>query len=426
MKIVTYSIGCVREYCFEKKFRDDLVLYGHEDSMRVDNADVIVFGTCAGTGGQIRHCIDMINKMLICKSKTCKLVLVGCLADRDIFKNILDRDDVHLIEGSDYLIPLENYLFGLKKEETLEARISNLTDFIYDNPSVAYFSMQNGCLNKCTFCKVHYMEGGVESLPFNESLNYLRCLIRTGTRKIILGGQNLTLYGVDLMGYPILHTFIHELTKEEGLVSLEVNELTIQNMYPELLRELCDNPKVESVSLQLESASDRVLKLMNRSHTLEEYDYTVRILKENGKYVSTILMSGFPTEAYEDLECTIKYLSERGIFCDSICEYDDFSFIPSSKLPQHSKSEKRKHTIYLRERLKENNRLVLLDYMDEVQKPIVSAHKDGKVWISSVADGYSLKNAYKDVPIGTVIEGKPFTLVKGNRPKSDLNYHYKY
>lgn len=426
MNIITYSDGCVRENSIVKKFEEDIVLNGHKRTLKLEEADAIVYVTCGGTGEIIKDCCDMIYNFLICKREECKLIITGCLASKELFSNIADREDVSIIETSDFLVPLENYLFNLSKQDTLDEKLRSLTNFIYNNPTVIHFSLENGCTNQCSFCKVHYMESDVESLPYEETLNYLKSLIRMGTKKIILGGENLTLYGIDLTKKQMLHTFIHELSKEKGLVSLEINEITIQNMYPELLRELANNPKIESVCLQLESASNRILDLMNRKHTIEQYDYVVKTLKEHGKFITTILMSGFPTETFDDLDYTARYLSDRGIYSSLICEYDDFYIIPSSKLPQYGRREKRHHTIYLCEQIREINRNILLNRVPEIENVIICDNEDGKVKMSNIISGYSFRKEYQDIPIGTVIQDKPRRLVKRDRKNNCNNYLYKY
>ena len=185
------------------------------------------------------------------------------------------------------------------------------------------------------------------SFPFELALEHLTKLIHKGTKKIALSGSNITLYGLDLYGKKRLHEFIHRLSKVDGLEWLNINELVPGDMYEELIDEIISNPKVICTSLQLETASDRLLKLMNRNYNLEKYDYYAKKIIDNGKYIDTILMSGFPTETMEDMDITLKYLKDRNIVTEGICEYSDFKHISSSKFEQYTKSEKRIHTRYL-------------------------------------------------------------------------------
>ena len=100
---------------------------------------------------------------------------------------------------------------------------------------------------------------------------------------------------------------------EKDLKYIVLNEITVQNMYKELLEEIVNNPKVIDVTIQLESASDKLLAAMNRGHNLEKYDYIVRRLQEKEKIINTVLMSGFPEETEKDIEKTINYINDRNI-----------------------------------------------------------------------------------------------------------------
>src|SRR5699024_5865488 len=105
------------------------------------------------------------------------------------------------------------------------------------------FMLEDGCANKCSFCKQHYYPKKVESIEYYTALNYLKEKIRTGTKIIALSGENTTLYGLDLYKKQVLHEFIHDLSMEEDLKYIILNEITVQNMYKELLEEIANNPK---------------------------------------------------------------------------------------------------------------------------------------------------------------------------------------
>lgn len=234
------------------------------------------------------------------------------------------------------------------------------------------------------------------------------------------------MYGIDLYKKSVLHNFIHELSEEEGLKYIIVNEVTAQNMYPELLEELAKNRKVVQVSLQLESASDKVLKAMNRGHTLEKYDYIVRQLQDQGKIVDTILMTGFPTETEADLEKTINYIKERKIYVEGISSYEDFYAIPSHELEQLSNKEKRRRIMIAGQAIQKSNYEVLESTMDYpfTNESIVVGHNDKRVYLANSMTHYSIKKELYELPLGTIVEEKPKRIVK--RRGSTINCQYRY
>ena len=286
--------------------------------------------------------------------------------------------------------------------------------------------LEDGCTNKCSFCKTHYYPKKVESANYIDSLNYLKEKISNGTRIITLSGENLTLYGIDQYKKPILHKFIHELAQEEDLNYIIVNEITAQNMYPELLEELVRNKKVVQVSLQLESASDKLLTAMNRGHNLEKYDYIVKKLQEQGKIVDTILMTGFPTETEEDLNKTINYIKERQIYVEGISSYEDFYAIPSHTLEQLSESEKKRHLMIVGQAIKSSNYEVLERAMSYpfTNLSYVIGHDEKRVYLANSMTHYSIKKNLYELPLGAVVEEAPKRIVK--RLGSKINYQYRY
>ena len=222
-----------------------------------------------------------------------------------------------------------------------------------------------------------------------------------------------------------LHEFIRDLSQVEGLEMIRLNELVIGDMYKELLDEIITNPKVVSAGLQLETASNRLLKLMNRNYTIEEYDYYAKKIIESGKYIDTILMSGFPTETIEDMDYTINYIKDRRIITYGICEYSDFKYIPSSKLEQFSKREKRKHTNYLVDaKLKINYDI----FLEEMPKQTKLIYKDRNNFIHFMSNAIpvittiSYSDRFDGLKPGDIINEAPKRLVKNNKYTKKTTY----
>lgn len=415
MKLAILGNACVREDTLEMKFVDMLQDYGIEKTNKLEESDYLLYITCAGVSDTIVQCLKDLSVLKQCKPQKTKVIVVGCLTKFDnLFANLKDDDSFKIIKNKDFIIPVFNYIASENKRNSYKTRLANRTRPLYKSNVAIQFFLEDGCSNRCTFCKTNYNKSKVISVPYEEALEHLRSLIRNGTRIITLSGENPTLYGIDLYQNKILHKLIHEISKEEGLFSIHVNELCVANMYPELIQELVSNPKVKSVSMQLETASDRLLKMMGRNHTLEQYDYYAGLLLQAGKYVDTILMSAFPTETYEDLDNTIAYLQSRGITYKGICEYVDFAALPSSKFPQLTKSEKKRHTAYLLDRMRIVNFNILSQRMEYFKYMILIGKLNGyhifECNDANIALSQSLK--YDNLEMGSVIAESPKRLVK--------------
>lgn len=425
MEVLVYNKGCIREDIATQKLRRKVVESGHTKTYNYHTADVIVYITCAGLGDVITECLQEIEAFIHFKKKDATLIITGCLTKiSDIMKWYENEDNVIIIDKQDFVIPVLNFINRDNKRTTMREKLSNRTRLFYGNNAHIQFMLCHGCINRCSFCKTNYMSEQLTSVPYEIALKHLQDMIKMGTKSITLSGENLTLYGIDLYQKPMLHKFIHDLSETPGLMYLTVNEITAQNMYLELLKELTDNPKVIGISLQLETADNRLLGLMNRQHTIEQYDAIIKPLKEANKYINTVLIGGFPTETYDDIDTTIDYVRARGIATELICRYSDFSALPSHDLPQLSTREKTQHCIYLRKAIKDINRNILENKIEDSGNGIIYGKEDGKVYIKKFHHGYSLKKEHQHLEIGDIVTTPAKRLVK--EEKHQIAYRYKY
>lgn len=429
MKVAVLNNGYIRESAMDENIMSKMDKYGIERADSLEESDYLIYITCAGVGDTIKKNLQELQFLdYYSKEKDFKIIIVGCLVINHgyLFDRFKDNDNIKIINNKEWVIPVINYINDMNKRNTFKEKLLNRTCHL-DRVNVGIqFMMQEGCTNKCTFCKVHYLDHELSSVPYELALNYLTDLIRKkGTKQIALNGDNLTLYGLDLYGKKRLHEFIHDLSRVEGLEMISLNELVIGDMYKELLDEIITNPKVVSVGLQLETASNRLLKLMNRNYSIEEYDYYARKIIESGKYVDTIIMSGFPTETIEDMEYTINYIKDRRIITYGICEYSDFKYIPSSKLEQFSKREKRKHTNYLVDAKFKINYDIFLEEMPKQTKLIYKEGVNGIHFISNAIPGIttiSYSDRFDDLKPGDIINEAPKRLVKNNKYTKKMTY----
>lgn len=422
MNVIVYNIGCARENTMAGYLVKDLKSKGHNLVCKVNEASTIIYISCASTGHAFDRCFEEIDVFMKAKKPETKFILAGYLANERLFENYLKRDDFKLITERDFVIPIENYLFEEQKRNSIQKKLKHSTRFICNNNISVQFMIEEGCINNCSFCKYNYMTKGVQSIPYNIALEYLKGLIKNGTKCITLSGDNLTLYGIDVTGKPMLHQFIHDLSLIDGLEQINLYEICPQNMYPELLQEIIRNSKIKCVNMQLEMAPNRLLGLMNRNHSIEEYLYYVKKIQESGKFVITVLMCSFPTETYEDLDFTIDAIQKNKIVVEQVYRYKDFAYIPSHKLEQLSPNESRKHATYLKRKLAIANQITMLDAIPLIDNSIVIGKTDKKVFFENFSSGYSFKKEYQDCELGDVIIDKPRALVRNKR----FNYTYDY
>ena len=424
-KVAIINNGCIKEDTYQDNF---IKMLEKNDIKRAENfseADYLLYITCAGTGSIIEREIDELsNYISLVEHYNKKIFIVGCLTKiESLFQNVNNDKNVKIIKNENWLVPVMNDIKNENHHNSINTILANNTRDLFNSNARVQFFIERGCTNKCSFCKTNYLGNSVSSIPYDKTLDYLRKLIRNGTKEIILSGENTTIYGIDLYHKPIIHQLIHEISLEENLERIRLNEVTVQNMYPELLNEIVNNHKINFVSMQLESGSDKILKLMDRKYTLKDYDKVAKEIIDSGKYLSTVLMSGFPEETYDDLDITGEYIKERGILTEFICEYQNASFIPSGQLVQFPTKLKHRHTNYLKKIVKNNNQTIRQKYVDNNNRYMYLGKdsSDNFVFSSDIDSfAFSKKDEFKSLRPGDTLNMKAKRLVKSKGYNSKI------
>jgi MiaB/RimO family radical SAM methylthiotransferase len=180
------------------------------------------------------------------------------------------------------------------------------------DPSVFYIKVSSGCMNNCAYCAVRIARGRTCSKSLERVVSEFKLGLRKGYRKFSLMGTDLGSYGVDL-GCNLMD-LLWALTRLEGDFSI-----FLRNFHPGYVKkmqrdfiEVLKTGKIKYVEIAAESGCNRVLKLMNRNYTIEEYKSLVAALR--GAYppliIRTQVIAGFPTETEEEFEQTLKLLDD--------------------------------------------------------------------------------------------------------------------
>ncbi len=283
-----------------------------------EDADIIVFNTCCIRENAEKRAEGNIGALKQLKKRNKNLIIAvgGCLTQqkgraealRDKFPFIDIIFGTHNLEefgtlldkklsGNERLIEIREKE-GAVRENTPKTRTS------YPN---AWVNITYGCNNFCSYCIVPYVRGRERSRSPEDILNEVRGLVAEGYKEITLLGQNVNSYGKDIPGadFPSL---IRRISDIGGKFRLKFMTSHPKDFSEELVRAICDSDKAcPSVHLPVQAGSDRVLALMNRKYTKEEYLDKLAVLREYIPHaaVTTDIMVGFPTETEDDFEETI-------------------------------------------------------------------------------------------------------------------------
>jgi len=288
--------------------------HGYAVTADLTQADVVLLNTCAireHAEQRIRGRLGLIRAQ---KRTRPDLVvgILGCMAER-LRSRFLDEERlVDIVVGPDEYrrLPLlvENAVAG---EKGVAVRLSKVEDYddivpLRTDGISAWISVMRGCDKFCSFCVVPFTRGRERSRPLQGVVAEVRMLLGRGFREVTLLGQNVNSYrdgGNDFT----------DLIRAVAAVSpqLRVRFTTShpQDMSDRLIETIAVSPNIcKSIHLPVQSGSDRILRLMNRTYTVDHYRRLVERLRRAMPSVSlsTDLISGFPTESDEDHAMTVE------------------------------------------------------------------------------------------------------------------------
>ncbi len=213
---------------------------------------------------------------------------------------------------------LRNVAVNYREEwEELSPNIEQYTKNVLENaPSFrALVSIQRGCSKHCTFCVVPTTRGEQVSRDKEEILREIKLKVNLGAKEILLLGQTVNSYGLDLKPRIKFENLVRDISEIKGVERIRFTSPHPQEVRPgfiELygdLEQLCPH-----IHLPLQSGSDRILKLMNRNYRKKRYLEIVNSLKERMPDIAltTDIIVGFPTETEDDFRQTLEMVEEVG------------------------------------------------------------------------------------------------------------------
>ena len=174
--------------------------------------------------------------------------------------------------------------------------------------------IQLGCTNRCSFCIEPIVKPRVSSLPKSTIISRVNDAVKCGARVIVLTGQDVAAYGVDrsINLVDLLSELLQNI-KGDYLLRLGMMEpSSLMSMLDEILELYSDPRMVKYLHLPLQSGDDKVLKLMNRKYTVDEYIEIIRTFREKYPMLTLVtdVIVGFPGEDARAFENTINVIKE--------------------------------------------------------------------------------------------------------------------
>ena len=317
--IITY--GCQMNVNESAKIKTVLQNMGYKIIDEVAEADAVFLNTCTVREGAAIQIYGKLGELKAAKEARGTIIgITGCFAQEQgealakkfpIIDIIMGNQNIgkiptaiEKIESGDF-----KHVIYTGGEDDLPPRL----DADFDSTKTASIPITYGCNNFCTFCIVPFVRGKERSVPMSEILDDVKRFVEKGYKEIMLLGQNVNSYGNDLDTKSTFANLLDEICKIEGDFLVRFISPHPKDFGDDVIEVIAKNEKIaRSLHLPLQSGSSRILKLMNRKYTKEQFIALAKKIKEKieGVALSTDIIVGFPQETEEDFQETLSVVKE--------------------------------------------------------------------------------------------------------------------
>ena len=315
--------------------------------------DVVLVNTCAVTSEAVRQARQTIRKARRDKPNA-MIVVTGCAAQIDpaMFSAMPEVDRViGNAEKADPAIfralassnggpgQIERVLVNdiMSVRETA----GHLIDGVQDRAR-AYVQVQNGCDHRCTFCVIPYGRGNSRSVAAGEVVAMIGRLVAKGVPEVVLSGVDMTSWGSDLPGQPVLGELVARILKlVPDLKRLRLSSVDAVEIDDTLFRLFAEEERLmPHLHLSLQHGADMILKRMKRRHLRADAITLVERLRNARPDMAfgADIIAGFPTETEAHFADSMSLVDEIGLAFLHVFPYSPRPMTPAANMPQLDKA----------------------------------------------------------------------------------------
>jgi tRNA-2-methylthio-N6-dimethylallyladenosine synthase len=390
-KVYIFTFGCQQNEADSEKILGIAEAMGYKSTDTPDDADLIILNTCAIRQHAEEKALSMLGRFKALKRKNNDLIIgvCGCMAAEAHVKELL-KNDFHYVTftlepNMLHQIPklIHRFLTDGKRSFVIGEDKGDIAEGMpitrrYGHK--AWVSIMYGCNNFCSYCIVPYVRGRERSRCAEEILSECRKLVEGGVKEITLLGQNVNSYKGEYDFAELLEK-IAEIDGEFVIRFMTSHPKDVSDNLIEVMSRY--SPKIAPYfHLPLQSGSNRILKLMNRTYNRDRFLSIVDKLRSRipGICLSTDVIVGFPSETEEDFLDTLDILKRARFDMVYAFKYSAREGTPAArmedKIDVSVKEERIDRLLKLQDSISYENNLKYVDSTVTVLVDSLSKRKD--------------------------------------------------
>jgi threonylcarbamoyladenosine tRNA methylthiotransferase MtaB len=394
------SLGCkVNRYEIDD-IAAKLAKFGVSPSDDLKKSDIIVINTCSVTNISDKKSRQLIRRAQKENPDTF-LVVTGCYVNSrsDLVSKMGYVDLVVPNQNKGNIAQLIAQKVGLKrtsKSGTLKKRRTR--DLL---------KVVDGCEAFCSYCSIPYLRGQVKSRALSDISGELSALIGENVKEIVLTGINLGKYGQDTKSKNLSLLIKNLAEYANGKARIRLSSIEMNDVSEDIVDLIKKNYICKHLHIPLQSGSDKILRLMNRSYSAEEFLDKIAEIKKavSDIAITTDIMVGFPGETDDDFDETVKTVKSAGFSRVHVFKYSPRENTPAAAMPgQIEELIKHKRSSYL---IAEHKKITR-DYARKFLNQHVDILMEGQACLDGKSYAYGLSSNYLKVhtPIQNGLAGQ--------------------
>ena len=340
------TYGCQMNVRDSQTLAGILERMGYTPAAAREDADAVIFNTCCVREGAEERLLGNLGVLKPLKQQRPDMLIMvcGCMMQEPGMAESIRRRfrfvDVVFGTHNPHCLPelmyqaLTEHMPAYQLWEKEQGIVEDMP-VLREHSASAWINIMYGCNNFCSYCIVPYVRGRERSRQSADILREARALAGQGVKEITLLGQNVNSYGKenDEISFPLL---LKELDQIDGIERIRFMTSHPKDLSDELIEVMAQGRHIcKYIHLPVQSGSNRILSLMNRRYTREDYFLLIQKLRQAMPEIaiSTDIIVGFPTETEQDFEDTLDLYRRVGFHSAFTFIYSKRKGTPAAEMP---------------------------------------------------------------------------------------------